>query len=158
MRSSGCRLQQRGEPGPEFPSWEAPSQGLIGRTDLLEVDQCGLTMPKVDLHLYTGLEIDDRSDCCLFDSSRHQPDNYTVTDMVWTIIGFSLGGHRLLTMTGIVYDSLGVFEACWNPLKPVRGRRPAQTGSARSRGGGVGRNNFISPTLSCNPGEAVLSG
>ena len=93
-------------------------------------------MSKVDLQLCASLEIDDRSDCCLFNSSRRQRDNYTVTDTVFTITGLSLGGHRFLTMTGI--DCLRIagnfFETCWNPLKPMLGPRPAQTGSARSRG------------------------
>ena len=96
------------------------SGSLIPRSNLPEIYKCGLIVPKVDLQFCAGLEIDDRSDCCFFNSPRRQRDNYTVTDMVLTVIGPSLGGHRLLTMAGIFRDLTFVSRArlcCRNPIE-----------------------------------------
>jgi len=73
---------------------------LILQTNLRQAHECGDIIPKIDLHLWAALEIDDRSYCCLCDSTRRQRDDYTVADMVLPVIGLSLGGHRLLNMAG----------------------------------------------------------
>src|SRR5215472_17182342 len=63
---------------------------LILQTNLRQAHECGHIIPKVDLHLWAALEIDDRSYCCLFNSTRRQQDDYTITDTVLTVVGLSL--------------------------------------------------------------------